>query len=74
MNLFFLHHSIKDLNDKAGEHTLVLLQEQQHNITEGGEFLDDAIRMKEQPLAYTEVSIAPGSPETYCNAYQDIQQ
>jgi hypothetical protein len=54
MNLFFLHHSIKDLNDKAGEHTLVLLQEPEHNITDGSEFLDDAIRMKEQPFMYTE--------------------
>ena len=63
MNLFFIHHSIKGLNDKAGEHTLVPLEEPQHNITEGGEFLDDAIRMKDQPLRYTEVSDAAGSPE-----------
>lgn len=37
---------------------------QEQNVTEGGEFLDDAIRSTEQPLAAlrTEESIAPGSP------------
>lgn len=35
------------------------------NVSDGGEFLDDAIRTKEQPLFYTpiEESIAPGSPK-----------
>jgi hypothetical protein len=31
--------------------------------TEGSEFLNDAIRMKDQPLQYAEESIAAGSPE-----------
>ena len=33
--------------------TLVPLHEQEHNTSEGGEFLDDAIRMDDEP------SIAP---------------
>lgn len=34
-----------------------------HNITDGAEFLDDAIRIKDQPYQdlHTEISIAPGS-------------
>ena len=65
MNHFFIHHPLNYLKNKPGEHTLVPLHESQlqDNITEGGEFLDDAIRMKDQPLTYTEISIAPGSPE-----------
>lgn len=37
-----------------------------HNITEGSEFLDDAIRMKEQPFMHwhTKKDVAPGSAET----------
>ncbi len=52
MKLFFLHHPVNHMKDKAGDHALTVLQETQHNITEGGEFLDDALRMKEQPLMY----------------------
>ena len=65
MNLFFIHHPVNHLEDKPGEHTLVPLHEKQpqDNIIEGSEFLDDAIRMKEQPLTYTEVSSTPGCPE-----------
>ncbi len=41
----------------------ITVQESLHHITDGGEFLDDAIRMQEQPFMdiHTEVSIAPGS-------------
>lgn len=31
--------------------------------TEGSEFLDDALRMKEQPLMLTEISVGVGSPD-----------
>ncbi len=31
--------------------------------SEGSEFLDDAIRTKDQPYLYTEESISAGSPE-----------
>lgn len=41
---------------------LLTVQDDDHNISEGGEFLDDALRMIEQPLIYTEESIAAGSP------------
>ena len=63
MNLFFLHHPVNHLKDKPGEHTLVSLEElqPQDNITDGGEFLDDAIRMKEQPLMFTKESLAEES-------------
>lgn len=45
------------------EPVIVAVQESLHNITEGGEFLDDAIRMQEQPFmdSHTEESMAPGS-------------
>ncbi len=39
------------------------LQESLHHITDGGEFLDDAIRMQDLPYndMHTEISIAPGN-------------
>jgi hypothetical protein len=64
MNLF-LHLPIKGLKDGPAVHTLVTAQEPPHNTNEGSEFLDDAIRMKDQPLIYTEESVAPGSPENF---------
>ena len=33
------------------------------NIADGAEFLDDGIRMKDQPLIYTEENNATGNPE-----------
>ena len=45
------------------EHPIVIVDQSPHDITEGSEFLDDAIRMTDQPLMYTEESIAPGSPK-----------
>jgi hypothetical protein len=65
MNLHFLQHPVKNREDEPGKYTLVPIREPQHNANEGGEFLDDAIRMKEQPLMYTEESIAAGSPENF---------
>ncbi|MBO9572700.1 MAG: hypothetical protein J7497_10920 [Chitinophagaceae bacterium] len=44
-------------------HTLVPLHEIEYNTTEGGEFLDDAIRTEDLPPIYSEENIAPGSPE-----------
>lgn len=48
--------------DPAKEGTLpdgnqgsILPSEHEKNITDGGEFLDDAIRMKEQPLEETSI-------------------
>jgi hypothetical protein len=63
MSFFFLHLLTKKRKDEADKYTPVSVQESDHNITDGNEFLDDAIRMKEQPLMYTEESMAAGSPE-----------
>ena len=43
--------------------TLVAVHEHEHNTSDGSEFLDDALRMKEQPFMYVEKTIAVGSPE-----------
>jgi hypothetical protein len=45
------------------EDRLVVLHEPEHNTYEGSEFLDDAIRLKDQPLMHSEESIAVGCPE-----------
>lgn len=65
MNLHFLHHPAKNQKDEPAKHTLVPFDEPLHNTIEGSEFLDDAIRMKEQPLMVTEASIASESLENY---------
>lgn len=57
MNFFFIHHPVKKLKDETVKPTLVQIQSNEHNITEGGEFLDDAIRMKDQSLIDLETSI-----------------
>jgi len=63
MNFLFFHMPVENRKQEAYTRTVMADEEQQHNITEGGEFLDDAIRMKDQPLMYTEESVAAGSPE-----------
>jgi hypothetical protein len=65
MNLFFLHHPAKHQRDEPREHTLVVAVQEEHNSSEGGEFLDDAIRTKEQPFMYTEECVAAGSPKGF---------
>ena len=40
----------EDLQTEAGSHKLVIVTDIQHNITDGCEFLDDAIRTFDQPL------------------------
>lgn len=65
MHLFFFHHQAKHQEDDQNKHAVVV-DEHPHNTNEGSEFLDDAIRIKEQPLMYTEETIAaasPGNPE-----------
>ena len=61
--LIFSSHPIKNPDDQLGQPALVTIHEHEHNTNEGSEFLDDAIRMHDQPLIYTEESIAAGSPE-----------
>ena len=63
MNFFFFHFPVKNRKDEAYTHPVIVNEEQLHNITEGGEFFDDALRMIDQPLTYTGESIAAGSPE-----------
>jgi len=61
MNFFFLHpFKIKQQDD----HPLVALHETpDQNTSEGGEFLDDGLRMEDMVLTPAEISIAAGSPE-----------
>ena len=63
MNFFFLYPE-KNLKDKS-EERLIVRQEPAHDTIEGGEFLDDALYMHEQPLMYTEESTATGDPENF---------
>lgn len=56
MNLFFLHLPAKRLKDEPDEHSLTM-HEPMHDTSEGSEFLNDAIRMVEQPLMYDEESL-----------------
>jgi hypothetical protein len=65
MNLFFLPQPAKNKKDEPAKNTVTAIQEDPHYATEGGEFLDDAIRMKEQPFfrMRVEESIAPGCPD-----------
>lgn len=41
----------------------IVRNEPAHDTIEGCEFLDDAIRMHDLPIMYTEVSVAAGCPE-----------
>ena len=61
MNPFFLHKT--NLNAVSGQHELVHQEEQDINTNEGSEFLDDAIRMQEQPLMRNEENIAASNYE-----------
>jgi hypothetical protein len=63
MNFFFLHLLTKNRKEESDRRMPVSVPDYEHNITDGNEFLDDAIRMKEQPLMYTEESVSAGSPE-----------
>lgn len=52
MNLFFLHPPAKKQKQDSDEYAMTTIHEPLHNTSDGSEFLDDAIRMKEQPLMY----------------------
>ena len=60
MNLFFIHRSPKNPGDEGEEHTLVPLHNHEYNTNEGGEFLNDAIRIEDMPEVYTEENITDG--------------
>jgi len=63
MNFPFFHPHTKKLKDQPVEQLLVSMHPLLHDLSEGGEFLDDALRMEDLPRAHTEESIAAGSPE-----------
>jgi len=65
MNFFSILSENKERSSDSDKYALLSLRQSQHNITDGSEFLDDAIRTYEQPLmllTQTEESIAAGSP------------
>ena len=59
----FLHPAGSSLRVPSDEHQLVPLHESPLNTNEGSEFMNDALRMEDLPVVYTEESIAAGSPE-----------
>ena len=63
MNLFFFHQPVTKRNDAPGKRLLVSMHGPERNITNGGEFLDDAIRMRDLSLIYTDNNIAATDPE-----------
>ena len=65
MKLFFSHHATKDPKDQSDEHLFASNHEPIHDMSEGSEFLDDAIRTRGQPLMFTEESITAGSPQHF---------
>ena len=63
MKFFFSNPFERKQKNEQDEHAMVTVDESLHDITEGSEFLDDAIRTTDQPAMYTEKSVAPGSPK-----------
>jgi hypothetical protein len=59
MNSFFLYPAGENLKDQSDKY-MPADSEPVYSINEGGEFLDDAIRMKEMPLMYSEKNLAAG--------------
>lgn len=61
MKFFFLHPFKVKLQE---EHPLVALHETpDQNTSEGGEFIDDALRMEDMVQTPAEDSVVAGSPE-----------
>lgn len=60
MQFSFLHPFKLNLRE---EQPPVVIHEASHNTSEGGEFLDDALRMEDLILTHTEESLAAGSPD-----------
>ena len=54
-----------DLNNIPDQHTFDTVHDPAAYTSEGSEFLDDAIRMKDQPLQYSEERIAAGVEERF---------
>jgi len=60
MNSLFLYPAGENLKDQPDKHAIAI-NEPPYSMNEGGEFLDDAIRMKDMPLFYSEKSVAARS-------------
>ena len=65
MKFFFSDLFEKKQANHQDIQSAVEVPETLHNITDGSECFDDAIRMKDQPFmySYTEETIAAGSPK-----------
>lgn len=59
----FLRSSRPADAEPNADHSLVHLHIQDYDKSEVSEFLDESIRMKEQPFTSTEESIGAGSPD-----------
>ena len=73
MNFFFFQSPAKNLKDKTTKHLLLQIYESPHNMNDGLEFRDDAIRTKDQPLLYTMENVSPRTSNLVCsseNIYQ----
>ena len=57
MHFFFTIKPSQNQQDESDKHTLIPIYDHEQNSREGSEFLDDAIRMHDQPLKYTEKDI-----------------
>jgi hypothetical protein len=64
MNLLFIYPHTENLKDESVEKPIVHNEPPPYPY-KGSEFIDDAIRMHDQPLMYTEVSVAAGSPDYF---------
>ena len=59
MNPFFSYPAGENLEDQPGNPNLTN-NERPHSMNEGGEFLDDAIRMIDLPLIFNKQTIDAG--------------
>ncbi|HZX57285.1 MAG TPA: hypothetical protein VFE54_01110 [Mucilaginibacter sp.] len=59
MNPFFVYRADENLKDQSDKHPLAI-NEPLYSMDEGSEFLDDAIRMKDMPLMFSEEKIDTG--------------
>lgn len=59
------HHPATDMHAASDAHALVSNQEYEYNTNEGSEFIDDAIRMQEQPLMRNEENVAATNYENF---------
>ena len=59
MNFLFFYSAAENLKDQSDKHASAI-NELPHNMSEGSEYLDDAIRMKDLPLMFSEEKIDAG--------------